>query len=148
MDINNPIIQLCIKGSEAELQHDLSLAKEYYLKSLYASKNDYDYCISAHYLARVQENNNEVLKWNTKALFHADKIKIDDISYKDIKEFYPSLYLNMGESYKLLNETDNAVKYFKMGLDYVKKDIPGSYGDMIKQSFINKISELENSKSS
>lgn len=139
MDINNPIVQLCLKGSEAELKKDLDLAKEYYLKAWIESKDNFDQCISAHYLARVQEDKNDIFEWNNKALYHASKVTNND----EIKDLYPSLLLNMGESYKLINDNNNALKYFKLGLDYVKNDDPGSYGDMIKLSFLEKIKELE-----
>lgn len=137
MDVNNPVIQLCIKGSQAELARKIDLANSFYQQAWELSTDDYEACISAHYLARTQTTLEEVLEWNKKALDHADLS--DD---PKIKEMYPSLYLNMGKSYEDSQDYAEALHYYQLGLDSVKDEPPGSYGEMIKASFIEKIEEL------
>lgn len=77
------------------------------------------------------------MEWNKKALDHADLS-----NNPKIKEIYPSLYLNMGKSYEDLQYYTEALHYYQLGLDNVKDELLGSYGEMIRASFIEKIEKL------
>ena len=112
MDINNPVIELCMEGTRAEFEHRLDDARQLYLQAWEIRADDYDACIAAHYVARFQETPEETLRWNQAALEHANAV--DD---ERIKDFYPSLYLNLGQSYEALGDQLNAQKYYQLAAD-------------------------------
>ena len=112
MDTNNPIIQLCIEGARAEFEHRSEDARAYYQQAWEAHTDDYEACIAAHYVARFQENPEELLRWNQIALNHANSV-----TDERVKEFYPSLYLNMGQAYENLGNPVEAQRYYKLAAD-------------------------------
>lgn len=116
MDQNNPVVRLCIEGSQAEFAGRQEDACALYWQAWEIASDDYDACIAAHYVARCQKNSEDNFRWNQEALVRADAIKNDRV-----KEFYPSLYLNMGNSYELLGNLVEAKRYYELaaGLGYV-----------------------------
>jgi hypothetical protein len=112
MDLSNPIIQLCIEGSRAEFENCIEDARRLYKQAWQARKDDYDACITAHYVARFQENPNETLHWNQIALDHAHAVKDERVT-----EFHPSQYLNMGRSYEALGDAVNAEKFYGLAAE-------------------------------
>lgn len=112
MDQNNPVIKLCIAGTQAEFDGNMEAACDLYRQAWEAATDDYEACIAAHYVARCQESPEEIFRWNREALERAKSI--DDDSVKD---FYPSLYLNMGRSYARLGDQAEAEKYFNLAAE-------------------------------
>ena len=51
MDLDNPVVKLCIEGTQVEFEGRLEDAISLYKQALEARKNDYDACIAAHYVA-------------------------------------------------------------------------------------------------
>jgi tetratricopeptide (TPR) repeat protein len=109
MDPNNPVVQLCIAGTQAEYQHDMEAACSFYQQAWEAAQNDSDACIAAHYVARCQVSPSAVLEWNQKALAFAE-----NVTDNSVVSFYPSLYLNMGKSYQELGDAAEAQKYYSL----------------------------------
>jgi tetratricopeptide (TPR) repeat protein len=109
MDINNHVIQLCIAGTQAEFKGQLEQARSLYQQAWEAAQDDYEACIAAHYVARFQEDPANRLHWNQVALDRA--LEVAD---GRVQEFYPSLYLNMGQSYELLGDQDEARHYYDL----------------------------------
>lgn len=109
MDTNNIVIQLCMEGTRAEFEHRLEDARAFYQQAWDARTDAYEACIAAHYVARFQDSPKETLHWNQVALDHANALKDDGV-----QEFYPSLYLNMGQSYEALGDKANAEKYYAL----------------------------------
>jgi tetratricopeptide (TPR) repeat protein len=109
MNINNPVIKLCIEGTQAEFRGLSEKAHALYQQAWDAAQDDYDACIAAHYLARHQQNLNERLYWNQVALEKANAVTDNSVD-----EFYPSLFLNMGQSYELLGNTNEAKRYYDL----------------------------------
>ena len=112
MDQNNSVIKLCIAGTQAEFDGNMEAACELYRQAWEASTNDYEACIAAHYVARCQETPEETFRWNREALARAKAIDDDNI-----KDFYPSLYLNMGRSYEQIGNPAKAEKYYNMAAE-------------------------------
>jgi tetratricopeptide (TPR) repeat protein len=112
MDLNNPVIRLCIEGTQAEFRGRKDEACKRYRQAWEAVTDDYEACIAAHYMARCQDSPKEILRWNQQALKRADAVKDERI-----KHFYPSLYLNMGRSYELLGDQAEAKKYFDIAAE-------------------------------
>ena len=109
MDLNNPVIRLCIAGTRAEFEGRKDDACERYRQAWDAATDDYEACIAAHYMARCQESPEEILRWNQEALERANAV--NDGSTQD---FYPSLYLNLGHSHELLGNQGEAKRYFDL----------------------------------
>jgi tetratricopeptide (TPR) repeat protein len=108
MDLENTIIKLCLQGTRAEFEGNRDVACELYWRAWDAVTDDYEACIAAHYVARCQESPEEIFHWNQEALERANAV--DD---ERVKEFYPSLYLNLGRSYELLGNQAEAKKYYQ-----------------------------------
>jgi len=112
MDISNPIIQLCIQGSQAEFEHRLEDAHALYQQAWELHADDYEACIAAHYLARFQDTPEKILYWNQVALEYADKVDNERVA-----DFYPSLYLNLGHSHEILGNEAEAQQFFALAAE-------------------------------
>ncbi|MCE7980933.1 MAG: hypothetical protein DYG89_07050 [Caldilinea sp. CFX5] len=109
MDLNNPMIKLCIEGSRAEFEGRIADAKALYRQAWEAAQDDYEACIAAHYVARHQATPAETLRWNQLALERANAV--DD---ERVQGFYGSLYLNLGHSYELVGDQAAAQHYYAL----------------------------------
>ena len=112
MDLDNPVIKLCIEGTQAELQGLVAKAHSLYEKAWELAQDDYDASIAAHYVARHQASHKEKLYWNQVALTKANAVAGDRV-----QEFYPSLFLNMGQSYELLGDLNEAKRYYDLAAE-------------------------------
>ena len=98
-----------MEGTQAELQGLINEARSLYQRAWKAAQDDYDACIAAHYVARHQESHKERLHWNQVALDKANAV-----TDNRVQEFYPSLFLNMGQSYELLGNLNEAKRYYAL----------------------------------
>ena len=116
MDMDNPVIKLCVAGTQAEFQGRIADARALYRQAWEISQDDYEACIAAHYVARYQESVAEALRWNQAALDHANAV-----ADERVQEFYPSLYLNMGHSHEMAGNPAEAQRYYNLaaGLGFV-----------------------------
>ena len=125
MDLNNPVIKLCIAGSQAEFAGQPERASELYQQAWQSASDDYEACIAAHYLARFQPSPADSLRWNQEALRRAEALKDGRA-----KDFYPSLYLNLGRSYELLGDPIEARRYYdlaaNLGFHHLEEDHPNT----------------------
>ncbi len=55
MNLDNPVIKLCAEGTRAEFEGRIEDARTLYMQAWEASKDDYEACVAAHYVARHQE---------------------------------------------------------------------------------------------
>lgn len=74
--------------------------------------DDYEACIAAHYMARFQDTPEETLNWNQIALKRANAVNDERVA-----EFYPSLYLNLGQSHEALGNLDEAKMYYDLAAE-------------------------------
>jgi tetratricopeptide (TPR) repeat protein len=112
MDLDNPVIQLCIKGTEAEFKGQLDTAHAFYFQAWEIAHDDFDACIAAHYVARHQQDLQQKLHWNQTALDRANSVADDRV-----QTFYPSLYLNMGHSFEQLGNWIEAERYYALAAE-------------------------------
>ncbi|HEU0297586.1 MAG TPA: hypothetical protein VFR47_32895 [Anaerolineales bacterium] len=112
MDTTNPVIQLCIQGARAEFEHRLEDARALYEQAWEERQDDYEACIAAHYLARFQDSPEESLRWNQLSLQHANLV-----ADERVKDFYSSLYLNLGRSYEVLGNQTEAQRYYRLAAE-------------------------------
>ncbi len=112
IETNNPVIKLCVEGTRAEFERRIPDARILYKRAWELSRDDYEACIAAHYLARHQDTQEQMLHWNRAALNHAFAVGDDSV-----KDFYPSLCLNMGRSYELLGQHVEAQRYYALAAE-------------------------------
>jgi tetratricopeptide (TPR) repeat protein len=112
MDLDSPVVSLCVQGTQAEFKGKMEEARGLYWQAWEAARDDYEACIAAHYVAHMQENAEEVLRWNQEALDRAERT-----ADERVKSFYPSLYLNMGQSFERLGNQDEAQKYYDLAAE-------------------------------
>ena len=141
-DPSNPTVQRCVKGIETELSGDLGKAAGFYQEAWQLSANDLEHATSAHYLARVQTDPAEGLRWNLLALEYAEKI-----NSKDASTLFPSLYLNVAKSYEDLGCLQKAYDYYVLA-DKCKDDLPADgYGTMIRKGVFAGLERAKSDKS-
>jgi tetratricopeptide (TPR) repeat protein len=126
-DPNNPVVQLCIKGMNAEGEGNIEEAQQLFQQAWDMATNDFEAFTAAHYLARNQKDPNDNLKWNIEALTRADAINGDDL-----KGHYPSLYLNVAKSYETLENMEEAARHYQLAADSCEHLPAGKYADMIR----------------
>jgi len=112
MDLSNLVIQLCLAGTRAEFERQNEKAHALYQQAWEAQTDDYEACLAAHYLARFQASPEEVLRWNQVALTHAELVKDERV-----KDFYPSLYLNLGHAHELLGNQAESQRYYALAAE-------------------------------
>lgn len=108
MDVNNPVIKLCIDGARAEFEGRVADAQALYQQAWEVAQDDYEACIAAHYVARHQAPA-ETLRWHQIALERADAV-----ADERVQGFYGSLYLNLGHSYELVGDQTAAQQYYAL----------------------------------
>jgi len=127
MDANNPVVRLCAEGMQAESEGRVAEARTLFERTWEASTDDYEACIAAHYVARHQTDTEATFYWNQEALRRADAVKDDRV-----RGFYPSLYLNLGNSYELLGNAVEACRHYELAAARLRDLPPGPYGDMVR----------------
>jgi tetratricopeptide (TPR) repeat protein len=108
MDPDNPVIQLCVQGVEAEAQARFDDARVLYENAWRASRDDVEACIAAHYIARQQHNLDQALWWNQIALARADSVRDGRV-----RAFYASLHLNLGMAHENLGQLAAARHHYE-----------------------------------
>ena len=109
MNPDNPVVKLCIEGTQAEFQGLIAKARSLYQKAWDTAQDDYEACIAAHYVAHLQEDPQERFHWNQVALEKANAV-----TDQSVQDFYPSLFLNMGQSHELLGNDREAKRYYDL----------------------------------
>ena len=112
MNSDRPVIKLCVEGTQAEFQGLIDKARSLYQQAWEAGQDDYEACIAAHYVARHQANPKERLHWNQIALEKANAV-----ADERVQDFYPSLFLNMGQSHELLGNLNEAKRYYDLAAE-------------------------------
>jgi tetratricopeptide (TPR) repeat protein len=127
MDPNNPVIKLCAEGMKAEMEGRIDDARLLFVQAWEQSKDDYEACIAAHYVARHQKSPEESLHWNKEALDRADAV-----SDERVQSFYPSLYLNMGKAHEDLGNREAAKRHYELAAAKTSNLPEGRYGDLVR----------------
>ena len=77
MDPTNPVIKLCMAGTQAEFHGQMEQAHACYRQAWETARSDYEACVAAHYVARCQADPLEELRWNRIAPDKADAVADD-----------------------------------------------------------------------
>ncbi|WP_295794464.1 hypothetical protein [Mucilaginibacter sp.] len=126
-DPNNKVVKLCAEGMQAEAEGKIEDAHSLFQQAWDIATDDFEAFTAAHYLARNQQDPNDVLKWNLEALNRANKIKGEEMG-----SHYSSLYLNIGKSYENLDDMKSANENYALAADCSSSLPPGKYSDMIR----------------
>ena len=127
MDPDNPIVRLCVEGMKAEMEGRTDEARQLFMQAWEQSKDDYDACISAHYVARHQKTPEEILRWNQESLDRAEAV-----NDARVHGFYPSLYLNMGKAHEDLGNREQARRHYELAVTKMSSLPDGKYGDVVR----------------
>lgn len=128
LDPDNPVIALCIQGMQAEGEGRPGDARDLFARAYEQRTDDFEACIAAHYLARHQATPRETLRWNKLAVDHAEAV-----SGGRVREFYPSLYLNLGRSYEDAGDHAQAARCYHLAGSRMA-DLPDDgYGNMLRR---------------
>ena len=112
MDLDNPVVKLCLAGTDAEFDGRQADARDLYRQAWKTACNDYEACIAAHYVARLQIDPVEALRWNLEALSRAEAVGDERVA-----PFLPSLYVNLGHAYELNGQKNEAAHYYQLAAD-------------------------------
>lgn len=124
IDPDNPVVQLCAAGMAIE--GDASSARALFAKAWEARRDDYDASIAAHFVARHQATPEDTLYWNALAVRHAEAL-IDGRA----DELLASLYLNLGEAYRVLGNHVEATSAAVLAHSALAHLPPGGYQDFV-----------------
>nr|WP_026072468.1 NAD(+)--rifampin ADP-ribosyltransferase [Nodosilinea nodulosa] len=118
---NNNVVKLCLQGMGMEEKGKPEEAHKLFLQAWNEAIYDFEKFISAHYVARHQENVPDKLKWLETALQFALKINDDTV-----KSALPSLYSNIAKCHEDLSDPDKAKKNYELATLF--KDKPSDQG--------------------
>ncbi|MER5391192.1 hypothetical protein [Saccharopolyspora sp. NPDC002686] len=124
MNPDNPVVQLCSQGMQAEAEGRADDAREHFQQAWDRAADDYEASIAAHYLARHQPNPEQALRWNRESLERAERVGDERVT-----GFFASLHLNLAKSYQDLDQPDRAHEHFASAAEHVDDVPPGQYAD-------------------
>ena len=113
---NNNIIKLCIQGMNLEEKGKPGAASRIFLQAWNEATDDFEKFTVAYFVARLQKNVPDKLKWLETALQFALKINNDAV-----KGAFPLLYSNIAKCYEDLNDVDNAKKNHRLANEFKVK---------------------------
>lgn len=138
MDPDNPVVKLCAAGMEAEFAGRVDDARRLFAQAWDSAQDDYEACIAAHYVARHQPTFADNLHWNEVALARANAADGDQV-----RDFYSSLYLNLGHSYEVNGDLSAARLQYELAAEHAGALAAGSYGDMVRRGVANALLRIE-----
>lgn len=108
MELNpaNPIVQLCLQGMAMEEKNEAASAEQIFLHAWGEASSDFEKFLAAYYVARVQVEVANRLKWYETALQHALAANSDSAG-----SALPSLHDNISRCYAEIGDTENAEKH-------------------------------------
>ena len=128
IDPDNPVVLLCGRGVEAEMAGRIDEARAAYEQAWSTATDDYEACIAAHYLARVQRDHAERIRWNGVAIQRADAV-----GDERVRDFYPSLALNLGSAHEDASEPDAARVWYGRARASLDSLPAGPYRDAVER---------------
>ena len=127
MDPGNPVVKLCAEGMRAEFEGRGADAHALFLRAWETRTDDYEACIAAHFVARYQQEPEEMLRWNREALERANAVRDERV-----QDFYPSLYLNLGKAHEEVGSPAEARRCYRLAADLAVALPADPYGDTVR----------------
>jgi tetratricopeptide (TPR) repeat protein len=138
LDPTNPVVALCADGMAAELRGEFGTALRLFEQAWAASTDDYERCVSAHYVARHQDGPASTLEWNQRSLRLALSVGDERVS-----GFFPSLYLNIGRSHEELGDLAAARASYQQASAVLGRLNDDAYGDMLRDGITRALLRTE-----
>ena len=113
VDSSRKAVRLCAAGTEAEFAGRRDDARALYLQAWDGAVDDYERCVAAHYVAHLEPDPAEALRWNTTALAHA---RLAD--QRLVADFLGSLYVNLGHSHEVTGNAVQAATYYALAAEH------------------------------
>jgi tetratricopeptide (TPR) repeat protein len=124
---DNPVVKLCAAGMAAEGEGRGAEAKALFEQAWESSRDDYEACIAAHYVARHQATPEARFEWNERALHRAQAV-----GDERVLDFLPSLFLNYAHSLEQLGRTREACSYYGLAAARLDDLPPGGYAQLVR----------------
>jgi tetratricopeptide (TPR) repeat protein len=128
IDPNNPVVKLCAAGISAEFAGRRDEAAKLYKEAWDGKTTDFDACIAAHYVARLQPTPRDALHWNEEALRFAEQANAEEL-----RSFFPSLYLNLGKAHEDLGNFADAKNFYLLAEGEVGVLPNDAYAETVKR---------------
>lgn len=126
-DTDNPIVKKCADAMMLEGIGQEAEARQAFTDAWNMATTDMEKCIAAHYIARQQPSAAEKLSWDERALGYAQQVADDNI-----REGYPSLYLNIAKGHEDLNNLAQARENYLLAQSFLQYLPEDGYGKMIR----------------
>jgi hypothetical protein len=110
VDLGSRTAQLCVEGIRAEFERRIDDARSLFLQAWGAAVDDYDASIAAHYVAHLESDPQEALRWHLVAL---ERGRLDDRA----GQFMGSLLVSVGGAYEFLGDQTEAERYFALAAE-------------------------------
>lgn len=108
---SNTVVQLCMQGMNLEDIDKPQEAAGLFFQAWNAATNDFEKFLAAWYLARVQQNIADRLKWYETTLQLA--LNVND---EGVKGAFPALHSNLANCYQELGDLDNTTKHQELAI--------------------------------
>jgi hypothetical protein len=129
IDPNDPVVQLCAAGMEAEGAGDIDLARGLFEEAWDTATTEYQGCIAAHYMARNQPDPADTLKWNERCLTLANAVGDESVA-----AVYPSAYLNIGSTLEQLGRWQAAEEAYVEAEEVLSRLGDDGYGRLVRDA--------------
>lgn len=113
---NNPIVKLCLQAMGLEKSGHAEEAAQLFLQAWNDATNDLEKFLAAYYVAQIQQNIADKIKWQETALELALKLNDDTV-----KAAFPLLYSGLAESYQRSGDLQRAKKNAELAASSVQK---------------------------
>jgi hypothetical protein len=117
MDLDSRTAQLCLEGTQAEFERRIDDARGLFLAAWEAHTDD-DAAMAAHYVAHLESDPDEALRWHLLALGHA---QMDERS----AEFMGSLLVSLGGAYEAIGDAAEAKRFFELASHHGMQHVAG-----------------------
>jgi hypothetical protein len=137
MDLGSAVLKLCQDGMRAEAEGRPADARALFEQAWAARTDDYEACVAAHYLARQQDDPEEILRWNRAALRHADAAGDERVA-----AFYPSLHVSVAMAHERLGNAVAARVAFERAAGHDGALPAGEYGEQLRTAIADGLRRL------
>ena len=102
-------------------------AKALFEQAWDTSRDDFEACIAAHYVARHQVTPEAAFEWNERALRRAEAV-----GDERVRDFLPSLYLNYAHSLEQLGRIAEALHHYELAAARLDTLPPSGYASLVR----------------
>jgi tetratricopeptide (TPR) repeat protein len=128
IDPENPVVRVLATAAAREAAEPDAAAAAY-RQAWELATDDYERCMAAHYLARVQATEDDRYRWNALALERALVVADERVA-----GFLASLRLNLGRSLEDLGRVDEARAEYGAARDAARELPEGAYRSTIEDA--------------